>query len=146
MTIQIRPTRMQLNDRFPMLGFTIRTSGDVNKYEIAVASDPALFEPHSKPQRNRNNFYSSRAQGPLTVGRDESVFVLPPEVLVRFIGQPKLYFVTAGYNGAGPAKAEIGPLPSAASPYIDLSGLSGRSLRRIRVLPSRQRMEAGYGT
>ena len=146
MTIQIRPTRMQLNDRFPMLGFTIRTSGDVGKYEVAIASDPTLFAPGAKPQRNRNNFYSSRAQGPLPAVRDESVFVLPPEVLVRFIGQPKLYFAVAGYNGAGPAKAEIGPLPSAASPYIDLTGLSGRSLRRVRLLPSRQRIEAGYGT
>ena len=146
MTIQIRPTRMQLNDRFPMLGFTIRTSGDVSKYEIAIASDPTLFAPRAKPQRNRNNFYSSRAHGLLPAGRDESVFVLPPEVLVRFIGQPKLYFAVAGYNGAGPAKAEIGQLPSAASPYIDLTGLSGRSLRRVRILPSRQRMEAGYGT
>jgi uncharacterized protein YycO len=145
MTMQIRPTRMDLNDRFPMLGFTIRASADVDKYEVVVASEPSLFKSDAKPKRNRNNFYSSRVQGPLSVTREESVFVLPPEVLVRFIGQPKLYFTAAGYNGAGPAKAEIASLPSDKSPYINLSGFSGRSLRRVRVLPSRQRGESSYG-
>ena len=36
-------------------------------------------------------------------------------------------------------------MPEAGSPYINISGLSGRSLQRVRLLPNRQRLASNYG-
>ena len=65
MPAQIRPNRLEVNDRFPMLGFTIRTHGEPRLAEVVVATEPALLTPDGKPRRNQGNFYSSRANGPL---------------------------------------------------------------------------------
>jgi N-acetyl-anhydromuramyl-L-alanine amidase AmpD len=127
-----------------MVGFTVRTDGGAKRYEIAIATSPDLFGPDGKSHRSRSNFYSTRAAGPLPIERGESVYVLPPEVLARFVGQQKLYYglATVG-NGAG--RAEVITMPASGSPYINISGLTGRSLQRVRVLPSRQRAASNYG-
>ena len=83
MPSQIRPNRLEVSDRFPMLGFTIKADGENKRYEIAIASDAALFGPDGKSKRTRANFYSSRVAGLLPVGRGETVYVLPPEILRR---------------------------------------------------------------
>jgi N-acetyl-anhydromuramyl-L-alanine amidase AmpD len=145
MPSQIRPTRPDVNDRFTMLGFTIRPDKNVHRFEIAIAANPNLFRADAKGQRNHNNFYSTLAQGPMTVVRDEAVYVLPPEILARFVGQPKLYYALATFGDDGSTKPLISALPTDGSPYISLRGFTGRSLRRIRVLPDRQRAAAGYG-
>jgi hypothetical protein len=87
MATQIRPNRLEVSDRFPMLGFTVRTDGAVKRYEIAIGTFPDLFGPDGKSHRSRTNFYSTRAAGPLPIERGEAVYVLPPEVLARFVGQ-----------------------------------------------------------
>lgn len=144
MTTRIRPNRLEVSDRFPMLGFTVRTDGSAKRYEIAIGTSPELFGPDGKSHRSRNNFYSTRAAGPLPIERGESVYVLPPEVLARFVGQSKLYYglATMG-NGSGGTDVET--MPGSGSPYINISGLSGRSLQRVRVLPNRQRANSNYG-
>src|SRR5262245_11885225 len=125
-----------------MLGFTVKTDGDNKSYEVAVATDPALFRVDARQRRTRATFYSSRAEGILPVSRGEAVYVVRPEVLARFIGQDRLYFALVTYtNGKG--KPEIGLMPSADSAYVNLKGLTGRSLQRVRLVPSRQR-GAGY--
>src|SRR5205085_3896647 len=138
----IRPNRQEVSDRFPMLGFTIRTDGDDKRYEVVIAADASLFRADARPKRTRANFYSSRAAGLQPIDRGEAVYVLPPEVLARFVGQEKLYYALATYDNGKP---EITALPSDGSPYISLKSLSGRSLKRVRVLPSRQRAAASYG-
>jgi N-acetyl-anhydromuramyl-L-alanine amidase AmpD len=144
MATQIRPNRLEVSDRFPMLGFTVRTDGNVKRYEIAIGTSPDLFGPDGKSHRSRSNFYSTRASGLLPIERGESVYVLPPEVLARFVGQQKLYYgLAAAGNGAG--KIEVVTMPGLGSPYINISGLTGRSLQRVRVLPNRQRMASNYG-
>ena len=144
MATQFQPTRLEVSDRFPMLGFTVRTDGTARRYEIAIGTSPDLFGPDGKANRTRSNFYSSRVAGPLPIERGEAVYVLPPEVLVRFLGQQKLYYGLATFsNGAN--TPEIVAMPTGGSPYIKLSGLTGRSLQRVRLLPSRQRTAAGYG-
>ena len=145
MATQIRPNRLEVSDRFPMLGFTVRTDGSAKRYEIAIGTSPDLFGPEGKAQRNRNNFFSTRAAGPLPIERGESVYVLPPEILTRFIGQQKLYYGMATFKNGVPASAEVVTMPGAGSPYINVGGLTGRSLQRVRVLPSRQRAAASYG-
>src|SRR5688500_11738592 len=98
MATQIRPNRLEVNDRFPMLGFTIRTGEEGKRYELAIATDPALFQPDRRKDRSQRNFFSTRTAGPLPIERGESVYVLPPEVLSRFIGQEKLYYAIATYK------------------------------------------------
>jgi N-acetyl-anhydromuramyl-L-alanine amidase AmpD len=142
MSTRIRPNRLEVSDRFPMLGFTVRTDGDVKRFEIAIGTSPDLFGPDGKPQRSRGNFYSTRVAGPLSIERGEAVYVLPPEVLARFVGQQKLYYgLATGSNGTSAVAAMPGP----GSPYISISGLTGRSLQRVRLLPNRQRTASNYG-
>jgi uncharacterized protein YycO len=101
-----------------------------------VATDPALLKPDSNDQRNSTNFFSSAGGGLLPIERGEAVYVLPPEVLARFAGKDKLYFAAAAHNGE--ATPELSQFAS-GSAYISLKNFTGRSLRRIQLLPSRQR-------
>jgi N-acetyl-anhydromuramyl-L-alanine amidase AmpD/V8-like Glu-specific endopeptidase len=145
MATQIRPNRLEVSDRFPMLGFTIRTDGPAKRYELAIGASPDLFGPEGKSNRTRGNFYSTRAAGPLSIERGEAVYVLPAEILARFVGQRKLYYGLATYSNGAVSGAEVINMPSTGSPYINLAGLTGRSLQRVRLLPSRQRSNSGYG-
>src|SRR5207249_6409044 len=145
MANQIRPNRPEVNDRFPMLGFTIRTDGQAKGFEVAIAADYALFQSTAKDRRTKENFFSSRIAGPQPIERGEAVYVLPPEVLARFAGQEKLYYALATYSNGNTTGAEIAAVPTQGSPYISLKGLSGRSLRRLQLLPSRQRAAGTYG-
>lgn len=102
MTAQIRPNRMEVSDRFPMLGFAVRTDQPDVEAEVVLASDIGLFSPQNRQSRTAANFYSSQEHGSLTVPRGEGVFVVPPEVLARFIGNEKLYFgLATGRSGNG---------------------------------------------
>lgn len=143
MPAQIRPTRLDVTDRFPMLGFRIRDEARPSQAEIVIAADPALFTPEGRANRTAANFWSSRGNGALRFQGEEASFTLPPEVLARFIGNEKLYYGLATGGEGGAMKVAVAPTPQ--SPYIKISGLSGRSMTRIRVLPSRQQRSGGYG-
>jgi hypothetical protein len=126
----IRANRLEVSDRFPVLGFTIRTDSAPTYCEIAVAASDALFRPDQKAQRNANNFYSTRASGPIKVERGETVYLLPADVLSRFVGQEKLYYGLAIFPDPARSTAEISVMPTASSPWINIKMLTGRSLRR----------------
>ncbi len=129
MTAQIRPNRMQVNDRFPMLGFAVRTAQPDVQAEVVLATAIELFRPENRSRRTAANFYSSREHGLLSVPRGEGVFVVPPEVLARFIGQDKLFFALAtGSVANGGLKVDASPREG--SPYVSLTGFTGRTLRR----------------
>lgn len=129
MTAQIRPNRMEVSDRFPMLGFSIRTDQPNVDAEVALATDVALFQPENQPRRTAANFYSSREGGTLAVPRGEGVFVVPPDVLARFIGSDRLFFgLASGKSGNGGLKTDA--VPRDGSPYVSLRGFTGRTLRR----------------
>jgi N-acetyl-anhydromuramyl-L-alanine amidase AmpD len=143
MPAQIRPTRLDVTDRFPMVGFKIRADAATSQAEVAIGIDPGLFSAEGKKNRTAANFYSTRGNGGVRFDRGEAGFTIPPEVLARFIGSEKLYFglATAGEGGA----MKVAVMPSTSSPYISIKGLSGRSMARVRVLPNRQQRAAGYG-
>lgn len=129
MTAQIRSNRMEVSDRFPMLGFAIRTDQPNVDAEVVLATEISLFDPANKQRRNASNFYSSAELGRLTIPRGEGVFVIPPEALGRFIGNDKLYFgLATGHAGNG--GLSVDDLPREGSPYVSLRGFTGRSLRR----------------
>jgi hypothetical protein len=145
MTAHIRANRLEVTDRFPMLGFTIRTDGTPLRAEVAVATDTKLFNAVNKTQRTLTNFYSSRASGSLSIPRGEAVYVIPSEVLARFVGNDRLYVALATVVDRTGATPIVEVLPTEGSPYISLKGLTGRSLKRVRLLPNRQQRAAGYG-
>jgi hypothetical protein len=129
MTAQIRPNRMEVSDRFPMLGFSVRVDKPNVEAEIVLANDIALFDSRNKGQRRTENFYSSRENGTLMVPRGDGVFVVAPEVLARFVGSDKLYFgLATGHSDNGGLKVDA--LPREGSPFVSLRGFTGRSLRR----------------
>ena len=129
MPAQIRPNRMEVSDRFPMLGFSIRTDRPDIDAEVALATDIGLFAPENRHQRTAANFYSSREGGRLTVPRGEGVFVVPSDVLARFIGGDRLFFglATGHANNGG---MNVDAMPREGSPYVSLRELTGRTLRR----------------
>jgi hypothetical protein len=142
MTAQISPNRMEVSDRFPMLGFAVRTSQPDVEAEVVIASDISLFSTQNRQLRTPANFYTSREHGTLTVPRGDGVFVVPPEVLARFIGSEKLYFgLATGRSGNG--GLQVDALPREGSPYVSLRGFTGRTLRRAfgSMRPTAPRLE-----
>ena len=145
MPAQIRPTRLDVTDRFP----DGRIQDPCRRRPIArrrwrSASIPACSRPKARRTATAANFYSTRGNGGVRFRRRRGGYTLPPEVLARFIGNEKLYFglATAGDGGA----MKVAVMPSVSSPYISIKGLSGRSMARVRVLPNRQQRAAGYGS
>jgi hypothetical protein len=125
-----------------MLGFNIRNDGSARRAEVTLATDPALFAPENRGQRNPANFYSSRSIGAIGLAGMETMYIVPPDVLARFVGKERLYFALASAGDAGPFKADLIPGPN--SPYVSIRALSNRSMSRVRVLPNRQQRAAGY--
>ncbi|MFL0355806.1 N-acetylmuramoyl-L-alanine amidase [Erythrobacter sp. GH1-10] len=143
MKAQIRPNRIDISDRFPLASFTIMTDGQPRLAEIVLATDPALFA--SKEGRSRSTFFTTKELGVLSLPRAEAVYTVPPEVLARFTDAERLWFglATAPANG-GQKTWTVDVMPTGSSPYISLSGLNDRSLRRVRMYP-RRTGQSGYG-
>src|SRR5262245_20090361 len=127
----IRPTRQEVSDRFPVLGFTVNT-GRNPLFEVVLMTDPTLGRSENKTKRSAANFYSTRAAGPLRSERGEGVHLVSPMVLSRFAGQ-KLYYGLATFPDASRAQTEIVAAPTPDSPWINLRGLTGRGSRRMTV-------------
>ena len=53
---RIQANRDTIDDRFSVLGFTVRTESPL--FEVAVATDPNLFKPENRARRARSNFFS----------------------------------------------------------------------------------------
>ncbi len=94
----IRPTRIELSRSFPVLGFAVHSDQQPRWFEIAIATEKRLFAGSEKLQRSESNFFSTRAQGPLTFANGEALYLVPPEVLSRFAGRDSLYYALASYE------------------------------------------------
>jgi hypothetical protein len=127
----IRANRLEVSDKFPVLGFTVRTGG-APYFEAALATDAALFASLARERRTPQTFWSSRALGPLPAERGEAVFIVPDEVLRRFAGAPRLYYTVATFADRTRANPEVVAVKPEAAPYIALAGnYSGRPLRQL---------------
>lgn len=126
---RIQANRDAVDDRFSVLGFTVRSESPL--FEVGVATDPQLFRAERKADRSRRNFFSSRAAGVLRARRGEAVYLLPPDVLSNFVGQPKLYFGLATYRDNSKGTPDHVQAPSAGNMYVSLAGLTERGLRRL---------------
>ncbi|MFZ2752964.1 MAG: hypothetical protein WAZ48_05900, partial [Lysobacteraceae bacterium] len=54
----IRANRESIDDRFSVLGFTVRS--ELPLFEIAIATDPELLRPELRTKRTPGNFHTSR--------------------------------------------------------------------------------------
>ena len=144
MRSDISPNRISISDRYPMLGFTIRSHGTPQLAEVTLATDPALFRNPEK--RSPDNFFSTASMGPLQIMDGEAVYIVPAEVLARFVGKEKLYFALATRPADQSTGYQIQVMPDDDSVYITLTGLTGRSLRRVRMFPNRGHQVPGYGS
>ncbi|ROZ77747.1 papain-like cysteine protease family protein [Ramlibacter sp. WS9] len=125
---RIQANRDAIDDRFSVLGFTVRTESPL--FEVAVATDPNLFKAENRTRRARANFYSSRAHGVTRARRGEAVYLVPPDVLGNFVGQPRLYFGLATYRENSRGTPDFVQAPSDSSMYVSLRQLTERGLRR----------------
>ncbi|WP_124541778.1 papain-like cysteine protease family protein [Piscinibacter terrae] len=129
----IRVNRESVDDRFSVLGFTVRTESPL--FEVGIATDPALFRSENRARRTRGNFYSSRSTGALRARRGEAVYLVPPDVLANFVGQQRLYFGMATYRENSGGVPDWVQSPTDGHMYVDLSGLTERGLRRVAGRP-----------
>ncbi|WP_295386065.1 papain-like cysteine protease family protein [uncultured Thiodictyon sp.] len=129
----IRANRDSVDDRFSVLGFSIRTESPL--FEVGVATDPELFRPDGRNRRNRRNFFSSRAGGALRARRGEAVYLLPADVMAGFVGQPRLYFGLATYDESSGGVPNFVQTPTDGHMYVNIAGLTERGLRRMAARP-----------
>jgi V8-like Glu-specific endopeptidase len=143
----ILANRQVVGERFPVLGFTVRTGLRPSWFEVALAADPELFAPEAKARRTSANFYSSREAGPLPAMQGEAVYLVPAEVLARFAGHPRLYYRLAVSAQADLSNPQIASLPPDATPYVTVSKTyTGRTRRQqITGRPNGSRRN-GYGS
>lgn len=123
---RIRANRESIDDRFSVLGFTV--NADQPLYEIGLATDPELFRPEHRARRTAGNFYASPLQG--TRPRSDAVYLVPPSVVARFVGQPRLYFGVATYADNDRSRPITVRRPDGGHMYVSLRGLTERGLRR----------------
>lgn len=127
MAAQIELRGIEVSDRFPTLGFTIRSDGPMEA-EVALASDPSLFRPESHARRNASNFYTSGEDGMTHIRARTCTFDVPARVLARFVGTDRLYFaLSAGCDGPGGLHRE--PLSHTVPSFVSLRNFTGRTLR-----------------
>ena len=141
MPVQIRPNRIDLNDRFPMLAFTLQSSDGPRIADVVLVTQLALLS--ERGARTSGNFYSSREHGILSIPASGSVFTVPPQVLARFIGAEKLYVGLATASAPGGQDWRVDVTPSESSAYVSLRGLTDRALRRVRMFPAQARTRNG---
>lgn len=146
----ITPTRRQIDNKFPVLGFTVRT-GELPFFEVLITTDRKWFSPANEAGRNASNFYSSRQDGGLTraTGAD-SYYMVPAPVLRAFAqAEPKpseLYYTLIAYRGADGSAPVFAQSPEAlpsSAPSVSIAptftgqtlsavlGISSDSLRRV---------------
>ncbi len=140
----IRANRESIDDRFSVLGFTVRS--ELPLFEIAIATDPELLRPELRTRRTPGNFHTSRLLRAAPSQRGEAVYLVPPDVVSRFVGQPRLYFGLATYRESDRSTPVSMRMPDRGTMYVSLSGLTERGLRRtVRSRAPMANGSAGYG-
>jgi len=124
----IRANRAAIDDRFNVLGFTVRS--DTPLFEIVLATDPDLFRAERRGDRTPGNFYSSRILRAAPSQRGEAVYMVPTTAVARFVGQPRLYFGLATYRENDRNTPLAVRVPDRGAMYISLNGLTERGFRR----------------
>jgi hypothetical protein len=139
----IVPNRRRLDNRFPVLAFTIQTFGRP-LFEILLATDRALFDPANAARRTPANFYAGRQDGGRSrATADDTAFVVPAAALRRFAdARPRageIYFTVAAYATADgpPAFAQPVATLSTTAPSVLLGrDFAAHTLAQVLGVPS----------
>lgn len=127
----IRATRAEISERFPLLGFTVRT-GSKPYFEVVLTTDPELLAATARATRTSETFWSTRCLGPLAAQRGEAVFIVPDAVTQRFAGKNRIYYSVATFSDKTWADPELLRLPAEITPYVSVSpNFTGRRLRQL---------------
>src|SRR5438128_129685 len=118
--LRITPTRELISRRFPVVSFAIRAPSR-RPFEIALATDASLFGAPRSGARADSNFYTSCSRRWLVAPRGTAHYVLPPEVLARFVAARRLYYVLAVYDSPHAGRGSFSVVPGAPVPYLRLS-------------------------
>ena len=149
-SVKITPNRNSIDNRFPVLGFTISTGG-LQFFEVLLTTDRMLFAPANAALRNAGNFYASRQDSGLILATGpESVYLAPPAVLRGFAqAQPRpsaIYFTLIAYpnaEGASPVFAQAPERLPQEAPSVMLAGdFTGQTLSTVLGVPIEQLIPA----
>lgn len=141
--VQIAPNRRSVDDKFPILGFTIQT-GRLPFFEVLLTTDRELFAPGNAGRRNANNFYASRQDsGLIRADGAEAIYLAPPAVLRGFAqAHPRptaIYYTLIAYrdaSGAGPVFAHAPERLAAEAPSVGLAAdFTGQTLSTLLGIP-----------
>jgi hypothetical protein len=140
MSFTLKPTRMTVSDLRPSLSYRVgvpaRSDAARHWVELAIADDPALFDPGNAAARRPTRFVTFRWRFPLP-GADAVIHV-PPAALLALAGAARLYAGAALFTGreGGAPLAVI--RPDARSVYVDASGFTGAGLGAGPGLPEEE--------
>jgi hypothetical protein len=132
--VRITPVHDQISPRFPVASFAISAPSG-RPFEIACAADPRLFGGDLAHLRRDDNFFTSRSRGWLLAPYGRAHYVLPPDVVARFLAAWRLYYVLAVYDSmqAQQAVFSVPPGALADTPFLRISrDLAATSLGRVR--------------
>lgn len=140
---RIVSNRRQLDNRFPILGFTVYTGG-LSYFEVLLTTDRSLFDPANAGRRNAGNFYASRQDsGLIHITGASGMYLVPPAVLRSFVqAQPHplaIFYTLIAYqspDGAGPVFAHPPEKLPVEAPSVSISsGFSGHTLSSVLGIP-----------
>lgn len=123
---RIISNRRYLDDRFPVLGFTI-LSDRPGYYEVLLATQPAQL--NVTGTRTPGTSYSSRSEsGLIPISQNTSVYIVPAAVLRNFVrSQPrpeKIYYTVVLYGDAAGTKGVFAQPPetlATSAPSVEIS-------------------------
>lgn len=135
--------RRQVDNRFPVLAFTIQTGGRPF-YEVLLTTDRSQFDPARADRRSAGTFYSSRQDGGLSrAAGSEAVYIVPGAVLRAFAqAEPHpsaIYYTVATYGsaeGSDPIFAQAPERLASDAPSVSLAGgFTGHTLAAVLGIP-----------
>jgi hypothetical protein len=145
--VLVHPSRDVISDRFPVASFVVKAPPE-RVFEVACATDPALFSPQHRAHRTPANFYSSRAEGLMRAPGGQATWLVPSDQLRRFAGASRVYYAVAHYGNARgeDPRLSVSLQDPRSAPYIRLSpDFTGRALDRARFGGAAAVAEGRYG-
>jgi len=136
--VRIASTRQQIDDRFPVLAFTVDTGGRPF-LEVLLTTDRTLFDGANVSRRNASNFFASREHGLLRGSHEPAVYHVPSAVLQAFAKAREIFYTAIAYeseSATNPAYA-LGPalLASSAPSVLVSPDFRGKTMASVLAVP-----------
>lgn len=136
--VRITPNRDRLDDRFPVLCFTVDTGGRPF-FEVLLTSDRSLFDGANAGRRTRASFFASREHGLMRGGSEPAVYHVPTAVLQGFVGAREIFYTAVAYDSeqaTNPAFAHAPASLTTGAPSVTLSAdFRGQTMAAMLSVP-----------